>query len=61
MKKLFLIGSLLILLVAFAFAGGQKDQVAPTAPAAPVAAAAAVELKWYQPEPVGHPWTDVGR
>jgi tripartite ATP-independent transporter DctP family solute receptor len=24
-------------------------------------AAAATELKWYQPEPIGHPWTDVGQ
>lgn len=23
--------------------------------------AAEVELKWYQPEPAGHPWTDVGQ
>ncbi|RPI11366.1 MAG: TRAP transporter substrate-binding protein [Zetaproteobacteria bacterium] len=27
----------------------------------PARAAAPVELKWYQPEPVGHPWTDVGQ
>jgi len=27
----------------------------------PAWAAAPVELKWYQPEPAGHPWTDVGQ
>lgn len=28
---------------------------------APGGALAATELKWYQPEPAGHPWTDVGQ
>lgn len=28
---------------------------------APARGAAPVELKWYQPEPAGHPWTDVGQ
>ena len=28
---------------------------------APRSSGAATELKWYQPEPVGHPWTDVGQ
>lgn len=27
----------------------------------PAWSAASVELKWYQPEPAGHPWTDVGQ
>lgn len=27
----------------------------------PVWSANPVELKWYQPEPAGHPWTDVGQ
>jgi tripartite ATP-independent transporter DctP family solute receptor len=28
---------------------------------APRPGGAATELKWYQPEPAGHPWTDVGQ
>jgi tripartite ATP-independent transporter DctP family solute receptor len=29
--------------------------------ASPQAVLAGTELKWYQPEPAGHPWTDVGQ
>ncbi|MDR2392090.1 MAG: TRAP transporter substrate-binding protein [Planctomycetota bacterium] len=27
----------------------------------PAGAGETIELKWYQPEPAGHPWTDVGQ
>jgi len=43
--------SLLLAVTAVSLAGGPV----------PAWAAAPVELKWYQPEPAGHPWTDVGQ
>ncbi len=43
---------LALAVAAGAFAGGKQE----AAPAAKVQ-----ELKWYQPEPDGHPWTDVSR
>ncbi|WP_422479193.1 TRAP transporter substrate-binding protein [Pleomorphochaeta sp. DL1XJH-081] len=43
---------LLILLIATSmFAAGQSEATATTD---------VVEMRWYQPEPEGHPWTDVG-
>ncbi len=54
MKKVVMCAVVLSLLLTSAFAGGGRE-----APAA--AKAAPVELKWYQPEPAGHPWTDVGQ
>jgi tripartite ATP-independent transporter DctP family solute receptor len=48
MKRV-LVFVLVALLVTGLFAGGQQE----------AAAKDVVELKWYQPEPKGHPWTDV--
>jgi tripartite ATP-independent transporter DctP family solute receptor len=49
MKREILVFILVALLVTGLFAAGQKE-------AGPQGV---VELKWYQPEPKGHPWTDV--
>jgi tripartite ATP-independent transporter DctP family solute receptor len=55
MKKHVLIFALLFTVIGMAFSAGQKDQSTAAAPAAEP-----LTMKWYQPEPVGHPWTDVG-
>jgi len=46
-----LLGMLFVIAVAVCIATGQKEQGTSVTP---------IELKWYQPEPAGHPWTDVG-
>jgi len=51
MKKLLVI-LLVLVCVANIYAGGQEEAAAT---------AKVVELKWYQPEPDGHPWTDVSK
>ena len=45
MKKLLSLALCLLLAAAFTARAGEKT----------------LELKWYQPEPAGHPWTDVGQ
>ena len=44
---------MLVVLIIFLVAGTVMARGAGTA------AGQAVELRWYQPEPIGHPWTDV--
>lgn len=49
MKKTVVFLLVILLVVTGLFAAGAKEE----------AGAKVVELKWYQPEPDGHPWTDV--
>ena len=50
MKKV-LVFLLVLLTMTSVFAAGQTEKTT---------SGGIVELKWYQPEPEGHPWTDVG-
>lgn len=55
MRKSLLVLLCLVLAAGVALAGGQKD-----AAAAP-GAEPTFELKWNEPEPMGHPWADTGK
>lgn len=51
MRKFVVFGICLSLAVFFVYVGGTVNADAQQK----------FELKWYQPEPAGHPWTDVGQ